>query len=172
MNPNWDELVTWHWYGSEIDHQRRQLTNVYKLKYKLEDDFDSVLQWNLQRLGRLARETSVLDASGKEQFRILRQRRMPYSKCLLLSGHERLWTLTTLSIVRHRHELQFANGSVWKFKTPFFSVGVTALENNNVVVAGEIMKSEYRWIFAITPSVDSSLTAIAVALLHEHRFGA
>lgn len=171
MNTTWDELATWHWYGSEINQQRRRLTNVYKLKYKLESDFDPVLQWSLHRLGRLARETSVRDESGKEQFRILRQRRMPYAKCVLLSEHERLWTLTTLSIVRHRHELKFANGPAWKFKTPFFSVGLTAVENNDVVVVGE-MKSEYRWMFAIHPAVYSAPVAIAVSLLHEHRFGA
>ncbi len=172
QDQTWDELENWHWYGSEINGQKRRLTNVYRLKYRKEGEFDSDLQWSLHRLGWLARTTSVRDASGKEQFRLIRQRRMPYAKCVLLSEQEIIWTLTTSSIVRHRHELRFANGSVWKFKTPFFSIGLNALESDNVVVTGGIMDSEFRWIYAIHPSVDSAPAAIAVALFHEHRFGA
>ncbi|MFN0108646.1 MAG: hypothetical protein ACKVZH_07305 [Blastocatellia bacterium] len=162
MNPDWVDSSPK--YGSVITGSGR--TDVYKLVGD-----STILQWSLHRARCFTRETSVQDALGKEQYRIERQRRMPYSKCALRSDQEHIWTLTTLSIVRHRHELQFADGSVWKFKTPFFSIGLNALESNDVRVVGK-MDSEFRWLFAIHPAVDSAPAAIAVALLHEHRFGA
>jgi hypothetical protein len=166
MNTDWIDSAPK--YGSQIVETRGTqpyLTEIYKLS-----DDTAVLQWNLQRMGRLARSTSVLDAEGKERYRIERERRMPYSRCVLRTEQGHIWTLTTLSVFRHRYKLQFASGVVWKFKAPFFSVGMEGIEGNKLVVAGG-MDSEFRWMFAIHPKADSAPVAIAVALLHEHRFG-
>lgn len=166
MNTDWIDSAPK--YGSQIVETRgadASLTEVYKLTGDA-----GTLQWNLRRLGRLARTTAVLDAEGKEQYRIERERRMPYSKCVLRTDQEHIWTLTTPSIFRHHHKLRFASGDVWKFKTPFFSIWVEGMEGDNLIVAGS-MDSEFRWMFAIHPEIDAAPVVIAVALLHEHRFG-
>lgn len=115
----------------------------------------------------LAKTIDVQGADGSQRYSLTRVRWPFYARYDLVGSGGRIWRLSTRSILRHRHVLEFPDGSAWEFRTPFFSLRFVGTESGQAVLLGQIQKV-YLAGFWAAPDKGTEPVMIAAALLHEH----
>lgn len=76
------------------------------------------------------------------------------------------WSLSTRSLLRHRHELHLADGQAWRLGTPFFSVGIEGSERQGARLRGRIGRSRAEWHLEVDAPAATPGLVSALAFLH------
>jgi hypothetical protein len=76
------------------------------------------------------------------------------------------WSLSTRSLLRHRHELHLGDGQAWRLRTPFFSVGIEGCERQGARLRGRIGRSRAEWLVEVDAPAATPGLVSALAFLH------